>query len=362
MVDVIPFLKRIACVVTWGVLLPFLVAEEEDTPLPPDVAELTIKYAKAMARAAEPITSLKESYADKLKELQEMTQARGDLESTVLIANELERIDERAPGRNSDLTELEQLQSIYHRHAERVSPRVNLEKARLEKAYHEKLSEFIGRYTQDGDLKTALRLQKVLEKSSDRLATWNRLAAGRAAENDPFAYLNWDKLDELIQQNKLGETARVGGNPQSNATTRDVPEDPSVLVGFDLHMGPFGDSDDTVRKLVPLFRSEHDRLFEGKPRANAKGQQRRRVLARDGYAVSGITTHSEAGVRKVKFTFSRVDGLRLDPLDTYESPFYGEWEGGRIATLDTEGKLPVGIDGWVGLGTGEFWLVVAETD
>jgi len=82
--------------------------------------------------------------------------------------------------------------------------------------------------------------------------------------------------------------------------------------------------------------------------------------SRHGYVVAGITTRSEAGIRKMKVRYEAIRGMATNPEDFYESEWYGEWEGGRIAALSTGGRLPVGLEGAIGIGAGETKLVVLE--
>jgi len=336
--------------------------EGKDSPLPDDVVRLKEGYTEALEKVAAPIRRLQDSYVAKLQELKARMQAAGQLEATLAVREEIERVaeDGAPPGRGSELDGLADLQRIYHEFAANRAFGVNRRRAGIEKTYIESLGDLIAKYTQQGELSTALRLKEMRDAAEKRHARWRRLAASYSDDYDPFDHLDWERLGEIIEAGHLTPTERVGGARERKETTRDLPEEPSLLVGFDLHMAPFRRSDDTVRKIVPLWRSKRREVTEGIPRAVAEGRRRRRVLAKDGYVVSGITTHSGAGVRKIRFTFSRLDGMKLDESDSYETDFYGEWEGGRVASLSTDGKLPVGLDGWVGGGTSEFWLLLAD--
>ena len=294
-------------------------------------------------------------------ELRKEVQQKGKLENVLLIDTELKRLKTGLPGRNSELKDLAQIQTIFHKHYALQAPRVFMEQHRVEDAYGKGLEKFVADMTQQGKLEGALEVNKLLADSKERSAKLKHLAKAGVDDADPFAYFNWKKLGEAISTNQLENTDHVGGNPQSNPTTRDLPEEPSVLVGFDFYHGPFGGSKDTVRRIVPLFRTEKEKVVEGKPRAGARGERKSRLLAKDGYVVSGISTVSEAGVRKMKVEFQRLDGMKTVSDGKYESEWYGEWDGGREASLSTNGKIPVGVDGWVGLGTGEFWLLVVKS-
>lgn len=345
----------------WGFLFgifAFLTTASWADELPPEVADLSARYELAIAEADEPLAKLRKSYVERLEKLQTETREAGDLDSLLLIQKEIEQANAGKPGSGSQHRPLAELQEIFHRHASLSGPVVYAKKARIEKAYFDELSGLVSSYTKEGKIEAALELRKMAEASQKRQDSWNLLEEANTSPNDPLAGFDWDKLGELIEAGKLTETARFGGNPQSNATTRDLPDTPSILVGFDLYLGKYGASDETVRRMVPLFKTREKSVVEGLDRANAKGDRKKRVLAKDGYALVGVESHSEAGIRKVKFAFERISGFGTTNRDRYETDWYGDWDGGRVARIDTGSRLAVGLDGWVGLGTGETWLLV----
>lgn len=328
--------------------------------LPKEVAELSTKYEAAVAGAESPITQLKESYSKRLEKLAHEAQAKGALDNVMILKKELEQLETDSPGQKSPFAPLARAQEVYHEHAQIAQARIYPDLARVEETYIDALQSMIAGYTKEGKIEDALAAQSVLDAAEKRLSDWTRLAVVSSGEGGAYATIDWVRLRELVAAGQLSKTGAVGGNPGNAATVKDLPLGGAILIGFDLYMAEFGGSrQDTVRKVVPLWRTENDALVEGIPRAGANGQ-RRRVLARDGFAVGGITTHSEAGVRKMKIKFQPVSGMELSELDSYETTWYGDWDDGRVAELSTNGKLPVGLDGWVGLGTGEFWLLCAD--
>jgi len=332
-----------------------------EVPVPESAQSLTEKYEAAMAPLDVPLHELRDAYLTRVEELKNEIQEQGDLELVLTLTREMESIIKGAePEKGSPLPEHEALQRVYHNRKAELVPDVLAQKQKLEKAYLDRISMLVETHTKSGDLETALALRKLEEASAARLQKWTAPGASYSVGRMLFTDVDWTTLTEKVKKGELQKTSRVGGNAGRNETTRDVPDPPAILVGFDLHMAPFGGSPHTVRKMVPLFRSQAKPVFEGSPRANANGQSTERVLAKNGYALTGITTHSGAGVRKVKFTFSRITGVKTSSDDSYETEFYGEWEDGRVATLSTEGRLAVGLDGWVGLGTGEFWLLTID--
>ncbi len=328
--------------------------------LPAEVRDLSGKYESAMAEADAGVTQLKESYSKRLEALAREAQAKGELDHVMVIKTELENLETDEPGAKSAYTPLAQAQEVYHNHARIAKERSYPDRARIEQTYVDALEALVAGYTREGAIEKALATKTVLEEAEKRLLEWSRLVEIDTDGASEFDAEDWTRLREIVATGQLSKTASVGGNPQLNATTKDLPEEGAILIGFDLYMAEFGGSRrDTVRKMVPLWKTEKEAIVEGIPRASSNGQ-RRRILAKDGFAIGGITTVSEAGVRKVKFKFQPINGIGLSDLDTYESGWYGDWDAGREAELSTDGKLPVGIDGWAGLGTGEFWLLCAD--
>lgn len=333
--------------------------DAKEVLLPEPTQALQKKYQAALEQVRAPLSQLKSSYAAKLQELKKRVQATGHLQNTLLVNQEIERIATKEPGSGSEFESLADLQCTYHEHFSKISPQAYRNLSRVEKTYVDALVDQISAFTKNGKLGHALAAKTERDNAQARLAEWTKLSAMRQGSDDPIDHLDWEKLGELIQSGRLQQTGTVGGIPSRGDTTPDIPEEPSIIVGFDLYMAPFGGSRSTVRKMVPLFRTRDTPLVEGLPRAKAGGD-RRRILGKKGYVVAGISTHSEAGVRKVKLRFEKVNGLKTTMTDAYETEWYGKWDGGRTATLHTDGKLPVGVDGWVGQGTGETWLIVAD--
>ncbi|MCB1063792.1 MAG: hypothetical protein KDN20_12820 [Verrucomicrobiae bacterium] len=330
-------------------------------PLPDELIELKGKYDEAMAGANAPLIQLKESYASRLQLLKDEEQEKGNLEGVVLIQKEMERLKTEDPDSGSPFEPLRNLQSVYHKYAGPAAERTFPDRVRVEDAYVGALNDLVAQFTKDGELESAIAAREVLKNSELRLVEWKRLAALGMTSGNPFEVLDWTKLAQLISEKRLSNTdgfGPLGADPAS--FTRDLPEQTALLVGFDLYLNPYGDSDETVRRIIPLFQTESGNTFEGIPRANAQKGDRKRVIAKKGYVVSGVETFSEAGIRKMKITFQRISGLRTTDRDSYDSGWIGKWEGGQAASMTTGGRLPVGVDGFIGLGIGETQLIVVD--
>ena len=70
-------------------------------------------------------------------------------------------------------------------------------------------------------------------------------------------------------------------------------------------------------------------------------------MAKPGYAVGAIRARAGLALNALQLVFYRVDGQRLDPGDSYESPWVG-CDGGGPFDLDAHGDPIIGVFGtWV---------------
>lgn len=342
---------------------PRLLAQDGGTPskatLPPAVEVLDLRYATAMSELDQPLADLRQSYFRKVEELKTERQAQGDLAGVLVLQDELKLAESTGPGAGSRYQPLADLQKIYHEHAVKTADRIKPARVQVEETYQTGLAAIVASLTREGKIEEALLCQQHLEASKVRMKQWQSVAASQTAEgvstSVPFSWLD---LRKAIEENRIARTTAVGG--AAGDVDLEIPKEGALLVGFEMFLGPFGKSQNTVRKIVPLYRTVSGKVIEGKGRANTSTDQKKREIAKEGYVVAGITTHSEAGIRKMKVRYEAIRGMGTNPEDFYESEWYGEWEGGRIATLSTEGRLPIGIEGAIGIGVGETKLVVLE--
>lgn len=335
------------------------VAGQTDATLPPAVEVLDLRYQEAMTELEQPLEDLKSAYLRKVEALKAERQAQGDLAGVLSLQEELKLAESTGPGTGSRYEPLAALQKIYHDHAAKTADRIKPERLRVEEAYQADLAAIVAALTRGGEIEEALLSQQHLEASKLRMKQWQSPAPAAAAGPAPGSVVfSWLNLQKGIEENRLARTTAVGG--AAGDIDVEIPQEGCLLVGFEMSLGPFGKSPNTVRKIVPLYRTASGKAIEGKARANASTDQKKREIAKEGYVVAGITTHSEAGIRKMKVRYEAIRGMGTNPEDSYESEWYGEWEGGRIATLSTEGRLPVGIEGAIGIGVGETKLIVLE--
>ena len=69
------------------------------------------------------------------------------------------------------------------------------------------------------------------------------------------------------------------------------------------------------------------------------------AFAKPGYAVGGLITHTGLTVDGFRMVYMKVDGDRLDPSDSYNSPWLGDLQGGGPGEVNTKGGLIVGLQG-----------------
>ena len=85
------------------------------------------------------------------------------------------------------------------------------------------------------------------------------------------------------------------------------------------------------------------------------------VVARPGYAVGAINTHTGILLDAFQPVFMRFKDGQLDPDDSYTTDWLGDPRGGRSGTATGEGKLVFGIHGRSnGREVNTLGLLVAE--
>jgi hypothetical protein len=123
---------------------------------------------------------------------------------------------------------------------------------------------------------------------------------------------------------------------------RDLGPEGSVLVGVRVtYIERFGGP--KVRSVQPIYRSDKSH-YAGLIYGEAVGPVFT-FVARPGYAVGGLVTHTGLTVDGFGIVFMKVDGDQLDPNDTYNSPWIGDKEGGSPGEVMTKGGLVVGLQG-----------------
>lgn len=142
-----------------------------------------------------------------------------------------------------------------------------------------------------------------------------------------------DQLADL--QRSFPNTARDG--------FRDVGPTGSVLVGVRVsYIERFGGP--KVRSVQPIYRSAGNRHYVGRIHGQVVGPVTM-VVARPGYAIGGLVTHTGLTVDGFGIVFMKVDGDRLNPGDTYNSQWIGDVKGGSPGQVMSDGTMIVGLQG-----------------
>ncbi len=130
-----------------------------------------------------------------------------------------------------------------------------------------------------------------------------------------------------------------GGNHNA---FRDVAPAGGVLVGVRVgYVDAFGGS--KIGSLQPIFRIGRT-LIDGERHGVSTGLETT-AIAKPGYAVGGLRFRSALMIDGFEMAFMKIKGDRLDPNDTYNSPWLGDEKGGNPGSLSAEGHLVVGVHG-----------------
>jgi hypothetical protein len=113
-----------------------------------------------------------------------------------------------------------------------------------------------------------------------------------------------------------------------------------------------------ISSIQPIYRVEK-RQVNGKRWGGLLGKETTAV-AKPGYAVGAINTHTGLTVDGFEMVFMKIDGDRLDPEGSYKSPWLGDEKGGSPSDVSSNGKVPVGLQGRAGKEVFGLGLIVAE--
>ncbi len=91
-----------------------------------------------------------------------------------------------------------------------------------------------------------------------------------------------------------------------------------------------------ISSIQPIYRVG-EKLVDGERRGGLLGEETTAV-AKPGYAVGAINTHTGLTVDGFEMVFMRIDGNRLNSADSYNSPWLGDEKGGTRATSRAKGR------------------------
>jgi hypothetical protein len=170
--------------------------------------------------------------------------------------------------------------------------------------------------------------------------------------------LDWAGLEALFTKANFTETNYIGH--QGGMEYKDMTRKGGYLVGLDLVITRFEKSNDVVRGFTPVFLTKTGRFLGGTHGAH-NGVKLVHLIAKPGYGVGQITGQFDGiALRRIKIRFDHLKGLGLDPNDSYESDWIGDYPGLKDATIDTKGALAIGVTGCSGKGVGGMKLIILK--
>ncbi len=140
----------------------------------------------------------------------------------------------------------------------------------------------------------------------------------------------------------LPDESRMAGQRIVANYYRDVAPEGGLLVGLEIGLRK-SVKGETTQAFKPIFRIDK-RESVGLQHGLGTGLPKR-VVARAGYAVGALKIQQFGSVDGVSLVFMRIDGDKLDPNDSYESPWVGNKPGGAPTILTGEGIPIIGIIG-----------------
>ena len=196
--------------------------------------------------------------------------------------------------------------------------------------------------------KSATARPKALAKAMPR--TTKAPAKSRTKKTQPSGSSTTELPDGLID---LPATFRGGDRDRFH----DIAPSGGVLVGARVSYimragGP------KISSIQPIYRVG-EKLVDGERQGGLLGEETTAV-AKPGYAVGDLNTHTGLTVDGFEMVFMRIDGDRLDSGDSYTSPWLGDEKGGSPRDVSSDGKIPVGLQGRAGKEVYGLGLIVEK--
>jgi hypothetical protein len=113
-----------------------------------------------------------------------------------------------------------------------------------------------------------------------------------------------------------------------------------------------------ISSIQPIYRVG-EKLVDGERQGGLLGEETTEV-AKPGYAVGAINTHTGLTVDGFEMVFMKIDGDRLDSDDSYTSEWLGDEKGGSPRNVSSNGKIPVGLQGRAGKEVYGLGLIVEK--
>ncbi len=157
-------------------------------------------------------------------------------------------------------------------------------------------------------------------------------------------------------QDDLIRTGTFGGRGRPNPF-EEMPDPRAVLVGLKAAADGSGRF---VQSVQPVYRRGKS-IVEGKiygprPRDGVYLS----LVAKEGYAVGGISGRAGAWIDGFSLIFMRIRGESLEPADAYESPHVGGQGGNPQEPVNSQGAFIVGVYGGTGAYVDCFGFILAK--
>ena len=162
--------------------------------------------------------------------------------------------------------------------------------------------------------------------------------------------------DKVAAAAKAKSYTRTANSKQGAATEGgiDVPEDGGLLIGFEFYQTG---KDNWIQSLRPYFITRQG-IVPGKDRGKMK-EVTEKVMARPGYAVSGMLISAE---KEIQLIFSKINEatgqLATDPASTYKSQVYGKKTREKAMLVGGDGRPVIGVYGRTGSDADDLGLVM----
>jgi hypothetical protein len=307
------------------------------------------------------------SYMGGLETLRKEAAASGDLDGTLAVKSEQERVskgtepsDEQKrafPGKLLALRlAFERERAPFHEAAEK-------ERAEVLAKYGAALDELQQRLTKANQLDKALAVKAAREKiARGETGGAPGMNAGASAMSVPTGNLKLEaglatKIKSAITSNAI----QNANSAKSAGGDREVPPDGALLIGFEISdMGWKGEA--AVKALTPIYLGS-DGVFTGAVRGKHPPKTVR-VEARKGYAVGGLMVLPGERLMGLQIVFMKIDPgtgkLDTSAQGSYTSKWFGS-EGKRKdapVRVGGDGYLMIGVHGRSGNDADSIGLVM----
>jgi serine protease Do len=180
---------------------------------------------------------------------------------------------------------------------------------------------------------------------------WHRLSQGELDQIKAKAQANLEAAKKAHEERmaqaakkNIGEDTEFVGGSTGGGAKRTI-DDNSLLYGLECGFGEWG-REQCLKDVTPIF---------------SRGQELKKpggAVAREGYAVGAVNVHAGSYVNAIQLVFMRVKDGRLNPKDSYTSPWIGVRGKGTPRTLTGNGDPIIGISVRQGLVCDALALVI----